>query len=92
MADEDIMPFVVFCHGKDFEPGSYIIDRVAAMAHFRPGNTINVYKANGLGGLTWYYNETELTAQQKYDIMYTISSIALKYYINKFGLMKNIQI
>ena len=77
LSGEAILPFVAFCYGSDFCPNSYIIDRVASMANFAPGNTINE------NAVSWFYRETPFGEKEIYDILYVVAKNSLDYYMGK---------
>lgn len=89
MAKEKILPYLLFCYGKDFESESYIIDRIATMTHNYPLNRINVYKdADGLGGVSAFYKDKMKNAfseEEMYEICYDIAEKSLIYYMFKYG-------
>lgn len=79
MSNESINPFVCFGEGCDFEEGSTILDRVAAIARFQPLNQINLY-SNG----SYFFKADKWAMEDMFDIMYNIAVSSIDYYKNKY--------
>lgn len=88
MLSEEIMPFVCFGDGCDFEDGSYILDRVVAMAMFGPLNEICLYNEGKNGRFnrgSFFFREKEWTQRQMARVMYEVASRSIYYYFSKHG-------
>lgn len=88
MLTEDIVPFVCFGYGIDFEESSSILDRVATIAMFGKLNRINVVNQGDAGKFnrgSFFFRREEWTEAEMEEVMYEIASRAIHYYIAKYG-------
>lgn len=97
--DEEIIPFIVFLQGCDFNDiESTIGDRVRTIANFQQMNTLNIYwkqlkKKLFVGGSYFMrghsMNEVPGTSDWTFEEMsvpmFTIAETALNYYVEKYG-------
>lgn len=87
MMRESIFPFVCFGYGSDFEPDSYILDRVTTMSMFGKLNT--TYLHNEEGGKfnrgSFYFREQEWSVEEMAEIMKDIAERSILYYLSKYG-------
>jgi type II restriction enzyme len=88
MLKEDIMPFVCFGYGCDFEDNSYILDRVSTIAMFGRLNEIGLYN-RGDGGQfnrgSFFFQEKQWTQTRMADVMHEVASRSIHYYFSKHG-------
>jgi len=88
MLMEDIMPFVCFGYGCDFEDNSYILDRVGTIAMFGRLNEIELYNS-GNGGLfnrgSFFFQEKKWTQTRMADILYEVADRSIHYHFSKYG-------
>lgn len=88
MLSVDIMPFVCFGYGVDFEEGSTILDRVATINMFGQLNKINVLN-EGDGGRfnrgSFFFREKAWTVDEMTDVMTNIATRSIYYYLAKYG-------
>lgn len=88
MLTENIVPFVCFGYGVDFEESSSILDRVATIAMFGPLNEINVVNVGDRGQFnrgSFFFRQDEWSLEEMEAIMYEIASRSIHYYIAKYG-------
>lgn len=88
LAQETIIPFVVFGEGYDFNSSSSILDRVSTIAMFAPLNTIEV-AAVGESGVfkrgSFYFREKTWTSEEMTKVLYEVAERAIYYYFSKYG-------
>ena len=88
MLKEDIMPFVCFGYGCDFEEQSSILDRVVTIAMFGPLNEISVVN-QGDGGRfnrgSFFFREEEWTRDEMTEVMQEVGRRSIHYYFAKLG-------
>ncbi|MFM8856714.1 MAG: EcoRI family type II restriction endonuclease [Actinomycetota bacterium] len=88
MLTEDIMPFVCFGYGIDFEDTSSILDRVATINMFGPLNEINVVNLGDGGQFnrgSFFFRQKEWSVPEMEKVMYEIASRSIHYYIARYG-------
>lgn len=88
MLTEQIVPFVCFGYGIDFEESSSILDRVATIAMFGKLNEINVVNRGEAGQFnrgSFFFRHQEWSVEEMETVMYDIASRAIHYYIAKYG-------
>lgn len=88
MLTEDIMPFVCFGYGCDFEDISSILERVITMAMFGPLNEICVLNLGDAGQFnrgSFFFHEPEWTRDEMVDVMYEVAKRSIHYYFAKHG-------
>ena len=88
MLDEQIMPFVCFGYGIDFEDTSSILDRVRTIAMFGTLNTVHVLN-QGDGGRfnrgSFFFRRAAWSREEMVQVMTEIATRATHYYIAKHG-------
>lgn len=88
MMTENIVPFVCFGYGIDFEDDSSILDRVSTIAMFGRLNQVNVVNygdGSQFNRGSFFFRRKEWTETEMESIMYDIASRAIHYYIAKYG-------
>lgn len=88
MLTEDIVPFVCFGYGIDFEEPSSILDRVATIAMFGRLNEITVVNLGDSGQFnrgSFFFRRDEWSLEEMEHVMYEIASRSIHYYIAKYG-------
>ncbi|MDR1512069.1 MAG: hypothetical protein LBS56_01105 [Propionibacteriaceae bacterium] len=88
MLDEQIMPFVCFGYGVDFEDGSPILDRVRTIAMFGGLNVVNVVNQGERGVFnrgSFFFREAKWTVDEMTAVLGEVASRAVHYYIAKYG-------
>jgi type II restriction enzyme len=81
--NEDIIPFVCFGSGCDFEEGSSIVDRVVTMNDFFELNRIFVKKDHlPFEPVSMFFGGKKWNIEEMVRIMFEISDKAVEYYIN----------
>lgn len=88
MLTEDIMPFVCFGYGCDFEDSSYILDRVSTIAMFGELNEIGIYNSGDGGRFnrgSFFFQEKQWTQTRMANVMYEVASRSIHYYFSKHG-------
>jgi type II restriction enzyme len=85
---EQIVPFVCFGYGCDFDDTSSILDRVTTIAMFGPLNKISVV-SEGEGGIfnrgSFFFREDKWTEDEMAEIMYEVAKRSIHYYFAKYG-------
>jgi type II restriction enzyme len=85
---EQIVPFVCFGYGCDFDDSSSILDRVTTIAMFGPLNKISVV-SEGEGGIfnrgSFFFREDKWTEDEMAEIMYEVAKRSIHYYFAKYG-------
>lgn len=85
---EQIVPFVCFGYGCDFDDTSSILDRVTTIAMFGPLNKISVV-SEGEGGIfnrgSFFFREEKWTEDEMAEIMYEVAKRSIHYYFAKYG-------
>jgi type II restriction enzyme len=88
LRNEAIFPFVCFGDGCDFEPGSYILDRVSTIAIFGHINETYLH-ALGPHGIfdrgSFYFRPDPWTLEEMREIMFDIAKRSVQYYFSKYG-------
>lgn len=88
MLGEQIIPFVCFGYGCDFDDASSILDRVTTIAMFGPLNKISVV-SEGEGGIfnrgSFFFREDKWSEDEMAEIMYEVSKRSIHYYFAKYG-------
>jgi type II restriction enzyme len=88
MLGEQIVPFVCFGYGCDFDDTSSILDRVTTIAMFGPLNKISVV-SEGEGGIfnrgSFFFREDKWSEDEMAEIMYEVSKRSIHYYFAKYG-------
>ena len=88
MMTEDIMPFVCFGYGCDFEEESSIRDRVVTIAMFGPLNEISVVNQGDgkrFNRGSFYFREKEWKRGKMADVMHEVARRSIDYYFAKLG-------
>ncbi len=88
MMGEEIMPFICFGYGVDFEDGSYILDRVATVAMFAPLNTVNVRNAGPDGRFnrgSFFFRSKRWTQKEMAEILFEVGAESIRYYVKRYG-------
>jgi len=88
MLTEDIMPFVCFGYGCDFEEESSIRDRVVTIAMFGPLNEICVLNQGDgkrFNRGSFFFREEEWKRRKMADVMHEIARRSIHYYFAKLG-------
>lgn len=88
MLTENIVPFVCFGYGIDFEDSSSILDRVATIAMFGKLNEVNVVNLGDGGQFnrgSFFFRRDEWTLEEMEEVMYEVASRSIYYYIAKYG-------
>ncbi len=88
MLSENIMPFVCFGYGIDFDTGSSILDRVVTIAMFGTLNELHLMNEGDDSRFnrgSFYFRRAEWTEQEMEGIMYEIASRSIHYYFAKHG-------
>ena len=82
MLGEQIVPFVCFGYGCDFDDTSSILDRVTTIAMFGPLNKISVV-SEGEGGIfnrgSFFFREDKWSEDEMAKIMYEVSKRSIHY-------------
>ena len=85
---ENIVPFVCFGYGCDFDDSSSILDRVTTIAMFGPLNRISVVN-EGEGGIfnrgSFFFREDKWSEKEMVDVMYEVAKRSIHYYFAKYG-------
>jgi len=85
---EQIIPFVCFGYGCDFEDSSSILDRVTTIAMFGPLNKISVVN-EGEGGIfnrgSFFFREEKWSEKEMVDVMHEVAKRSIHYYFAKYG-------
>ena len=68
MSGADYLPYVLFCFGTDFIPGSYILDRVTALTWNSPLNRIYCENVAGIDRTSVFVNPNGFTRKEMVDI------------------------
>ncbi|VEU81636.1 EcoRI family type II restriction endonuclease [Mycoplasmopsis arginini] len=84
LANEQIIPLVVFCSGSDFSSNSIILDRLATIAQFAPLNQINLFNGTFVSSGSYFYNESNFKFDDMYKICYKIATRALLFFASKY--------
>lgn len=85
---ENILPFVVFGEGVDFDSSSSILDRVSTIAMFAPLNTIEVANLGENGKFargSFFFRVEEWTVEEMEDVLFQVAERSIYYYFSKFG-------
>ena len=88
MATENILPFVVFGEGVDFDDDSSILDRVSTLAMFAPLNKIEVQNQGEFGRFnrgSFFFRVPTWTVEEMSPILYDIAERSIYYYFSKHG-------
>ena len=88
MLMEDIMPFVCFGFGCDFEEESSIRDRVVTIAMFGPLNEICVVNQGDgkrFNRGSFFFREKEWRWEEMADVMHEVARRSIHYYFAKLG-------
>lgn len=88
MATENILPFVVFGEGVDFDDDSSILDRVSTLAMFAPLNEIEVQNQGEFGRFnrgSFFFRVPTWTVEEMSPILYDIAERSIYYYFSKHG-------
>jgi type II restriction enzyme len=85
---EQIIPFVCFGYGCDFDDSSSILDRVATIAMFGPLNKISVVN-EGEGGVfnrgSFFFRENKWSESEMVEVMHEVAKRSIHYYFAKYG-------
>jgi type II restriction enzyme len=85
---EQIVPFLCFGYGCDFDDSSSILDRVTTIAMFGPLNKVSVV-SEGEGGMfnrgSFFFREEKWTEDEMAEIMYDVAKRSIHYYFAKYG-------
>jgi type II restriction enzyme len=88
MATENILPFVVFGEGVDFDNDSSILDRVSTIAMFAPLNRVEVANLGEHGKFnrgSFFFRVERWTAQEMAEILFDVAQRSIYYYFSKHG-------
>ncbi|ENY69142.1 Type II restriction modification system endonuclease [Metamycoplasma auris 15026] len=85
LAKDQIMPFVVFCAGKDFSNQSTIIDRLSTIAQFAPLNQINLFNHTFVSPGSYFYKEGNWSVSDMFKICYEIAKRSLMFFASKYN-------
>ena len=88
MIDEQIMPFVCFGYGIDFDDESSILDRVKTIAMFGSLNTVHVMNQGDdarFGRGSFFFRRARWSREEMVTVMIEIATRATHYYIAKHG-------
>lgn len=88
MLAEEIMPFVCFGYGCDFEAGSSIRDRVVTIAMFGPLNRISVMnegEAKRFNRGSFFFREKAWSERKMAEVMHEVARRSIDYYFAKLG-------
>lgn len=91
MLTENIMPFVCFGYGIDFEEASSILDRVITIAMFGKLNELHIMnegEGNRFNRGSFFFRRSEWTVQEMEAVMYEIASRSIHYYFAKHGVAR----
>lgn len=88
MLNEEIVPFVCFGYGIDFEDGSSILDRVATIAMFGPLNRIVVVN-EGEGGRfnrgSFFFRSQAWSVDEMASVLTEVGTRSVHYYMARYG-------
>ncbi|ENY53618.1 Type II restriction modification system endonuclease [Metamycoplasma alkalescens 14918] len=83
----EILPFVAFCSGSDFNTKeSKIIDRLSTIAQFSPLNKINLFKFNSVNPGSYFCKESEWNFDEMYQICEEIATRSILYFASKYAI------
>ena len=85
---ENIMPFVCFGYGCDFEDSSSILDRVKTIAMFGDLNQVNVLPEGGDGVFnrgSFFFQRDPWTKKEMTDVMTEVATRSIHYYYSRYG-------
>lgn len=88
MAVDNIMPFVCFGYGCDFEDGSSILDRVKTIAMFGDLNRISVLPEGGDGVFnrgSFFFQRDPWSKKEMTDVMTEVATRSVHYYFSRYG-------
>lgn len=78
MYNQPHFPYLLFCFGCDFNPGSTIIDRLLAATLYFPFNKLYVDKENKPARVSVFLNNTGFTEEEMFDISYEMCQESIK--------------
>ena len=78
MLEQPHFPYVLFCFGCDFNPGSTIIDRLSAATLYYPFNELYVDKEGMPARASVFLNNTGFTEEEMFNISYEICQESLR--------------
>lgn len=85
---ENIMPFVCFGYGCDFEDDSSILDRVKTIAMFGDLNQVSVLPEGGDGVFnrgSFFFRRDPWTKKEMTDVMTEVATRSIHYYYSRYG-------
>lgn len=88
MAVDNIMPFVCFGYGCDFDDGSSILDRVKTIAMFGDLNQISVLPEGSDGVFnrgSFFFQRDPWTKKEMSDVMTEVATRSIHYYYSRYG-------
>jgi type II restriction enzyme len=88
LSTENILPFVVFGEGVDFDDTSSILDRVSTLAMFAPLNQIEVANQGDYGRFnrgSFFFRVEPWTKEEMIPVLYDIAERSIYYYFSKLG-------
>jgi|ETNvirnome_2_130_1030620.scaffolds.fasta_scaffold08262_2 type II restriction enzyme len=71
------LPYVLFCHGCDFEPGSSILDRATALTWNSPFNRIYCENVSGFERASVFVSPEGFTREEMVDISFEMCERSL---------------